>query len=587
MTANGGVPDRKYQHAIAKTMSSTPAAVAAATTNRHPLLSMSMRPLTAFGRVVRGAARCRSVALLNVTIRPYSQSTIDARTGPRLAKSMDPIIALHINLPNKRSRRLQQAIHAQLRTAVLDGRLKPGVRVPASRVLARALGVARITVIAAYDLLVAEGYFVVRRGAGTFVASSAKVVETTVPATARRQTALPRRRWFGPHARPDIRPVYANPLPRPPIDFTVGAPDVRQIRYDIWNRFAGRAMRTHCRNGDAYGDVRGSLNLREAIASHVSSSRAVAASANTIVVTSGAQQAIALLAQVFVDPSRTTVAIEDPGYPPAFEAFASVGAKMVGVPIDPEGIVVDRIPSNARIVYVTPSHQFPLGVVMSAQRRAALLDFAATHDAIIIEDDYDSEFRFSGRPLDALQTMDRQQRVFYVGTFSKSLLPSARLGFVVAPPWACDAIIAAKHRADWHTNLIAQEALAHFIAQGYLLRHIRRMSRVYTARRTLLLATLERDFAPWLRPIPSQAGLHIAAMTAPHIGAKALVEAGKSVGVGIIEVRSGSHEQPVPSCVLFGFGRTDESEIAAGLSALRRAPAFAKFSRWRSTRTTN
>lgn len=493
-------------------------------------------------------------------------------------KAMDPAIAFDITLPRQGSRRRQQTIHAHLRAAVLDGRLQPGVRVPASRALAASLGVARITVIAAYDLLVAEGYFVVRRGAGTFVADLARAGDASTRA-ARRGAAEARRPALGPLARRDIRPVYANPRPRPAIDFTVGAPDVRQVRYDVWNRFAARAMRAHCRNGEDYADVRGSPSLRGAIALHVSSSRAVAASAETIVVTSGAQQAIALLAQVFVDPGRTTVAIEDPGYPPAFEAFAGAGARMACVPVDPEGIVVERIPAEAKVVYVTPSHQFPLGVVMSAKRRAALLDFAAAHEAIIVEDDYDSEFRFGGRPLDALQTMDRQQRVFYVGTFSKCLLPSARLGFVVAPPWAYDALVASKHRADWHSNLIAQEALASFIAEGYLLRHVRRMHRVYAARRSVLLSTLERDFGPWLRPIPSQAGLHIAAMTAPRIGARALVDAGKAVGVGLVDVRSTVHAELAASCVLFGFGRTDEAEIVAGLAALRRSRPFSRSSR--------
>lgn len=478
---------------------------------------------------------------------------------------MDPAIGFDITLPPRGSRRRQRAIHAQLRAAVLDGRLQPGVRLPASRALAQALGVARITVVAAYDLLVAEGYLVVRPGAGTFVteAPAARARPAPSPASAQRHPS------FSALARPDIRPVYASPRPRPPIDFTVGAPDIRQIRFDVWNRFAARAMRAHCRRGEDYGDVRGSARLRAAIVQHVSLSRAVAASDETVIVTCGAQQAITLVAQVFVDPGRSTVAYEDPGYPPAIEAFAAAGARMVGVPVDTDGIVVERIPRDAKIVYVTPSHQFPLGVVMTRRRRAALLDFAASHDAIVVEDDYDADFRFSGRPLDALQTMDRHQRVFYVGTFSKSLLPSVRLGFVVAPPWAVDTLIAAKHRADWHTNLVAQEALASFIGEGHLLRHVRRMQRVYAARRSVLLSTLERDFGSWLRPIPSQAGLHVAAMTAPGIGAARLIEAAREAGVGLIDVRADVQKDLASSCVLFGFGRTDEADIVAGLGRLR------------------
>jgi GntR family transcriptional regulator / MocR family aminotransferase len=481
-------------------------------------------------------------------------------------ETSDPSIGFDIALPRKGSRRRQHAIHAHLRTAVLDGRLKPGIRLPASRALAKALGVARITVVAAYDMLVAEGYFVARHGAGTFVADlgEARSSVAITGAVTERQPA------FSPLARPDIRPVYASERPRPAIDFTIGAPDVRQIRFDLWNRSAARAMRLYCRRGEDYDDVRGSSNLRRAIAGHVSFSRAVAASNDTIVVTSGAQQAITLLAQAFVDPGKTTVAIEDPGYPPAFEAFAAAGANLVNVPVDPEGLVVERIPPDAKVVYVTPSHQFPLGVVLSKRRRAALLEFAAAHDAIIVEDDYDSEFRFCGRPLDALQTMDRHQRVFYVGTFSKSLFPSARLGFVVAPPWAVDTLIAAKHRADWHTNLIAQEALASFIAEGHLVRHVRRMHRVYASRRSLLLSTLNKDFDPWLRAIPSEAGLHLAAMIAPGLSASGLAKAAKALDVGIYEVRSTAQVALAKSCVLFGFGRTDEPDISTALTRLHR-----------------
>lgn len=476
----------------------------------------------------------------------------------------DPLIGFDITLPRLGSRRRHHAIHAQLRQAVLDGRLKPGVRVPASRALAQALGVARITVVAAYELLVAEGYCVARHGAGTFVADLP--ARETEPPTAHAHRPSP----FSRLARPDIRPVYACSPPPPEIDFTIGTPDVRELRFDIWNRFAARAMRDYCRRGAAYGDPQGSVALRRAISGHVSFSRAVAATEDTVVVTSGAQQAIALLAHLFVEPGRTIVAMEDPGYPPAYEAFAAAGARVVNVPVDPEGLVVEQIPRDAGLVYVTPSHQFPLGMVMSKRRRAALLAFAAHHNAVIVEDDYDSDFRFSGRPLDALQTMDRHERVFYVGTFSKSLFPGVRLGFIVAPTWAVDTLVAAKHRADWHTDLIAQEALAGFIGEGHLVRHLRRMHRVYASRREMLLSAMEKELHPWLRAIPSEAGLHMAAMTAPGFDALRIAEAAKAVGVGIYEVRSSQQSAIARSCLLLGFGRTNESAIENAVLRLRK-----------------
>jgi GntR family transcriptional regulator/MocR family aminotransferase len=478
-------------------------------------------------------------------------------------KTIDPPLGLDIALPRSGSRRRQQAIHAQLRQAVLDGRLKAGLRLPASRALAQSLGVARITVVAAYDMLVAEGYLVARRGAGTFVAETR--AQESAPAPRMRAHRPPP---FSPLARPDIRPVYASEGPRPEIDFTIGVPDVRELRFDVWNRLASRAMRQYCRQGSAYGDPQGSSLLRRAISEHVSFSRAVAATEDTVVVTSGAQQAIALLAHLFVEPGRTTVAIEDPGYPPARVAFAAAGAKLADVPVDPEGLVVARIPHDARLIYVTPSHQFPLGMVMTKRRRVALLDFAARHDAVIVEDDYDSDFRFSGRPLDALQTVDRHQRVFYVGTFSKSLFPGLRLGFIVAPPWAVDALVAAKHRADWHGDLIAQETLAAFISEGHLLRHLRRMRRVYASRREALLAAL-KGLDPWLRAITSEAGLHLAAMSAPGLDAARFGQAARAVGVGIYPVRSDAAASAAQPYVLFGFGRTEASAIGPAIGRLR------------------
>jgi GntR family transcriptional regulator/MocR family aminotransferase len=457
---------------------------------------------------------------------------------------------------------------------VLEGRLKPGLKVPASRALATALGVARITVVTAYDMLVAEGYFVVRAGAGTFVAE-APLARAATPTLRLEAPAQPA---FSKLARPSIGPMYGSPPPRPVIDFAIGLPDVRQLRFDAWNRFAARAMRLYCRRNEGYDYVEGSPRLREAIGSHVSFSRAVAANKDNIIVTAGAQQAFSLLADAFVDPGQTTVAIEDPGYPLALEAFAAAGARVVGVPIDPEGLVVESIPKEAKIIYVTPSHQFPLGVVMSRRRRAELLEFALAHDAIIVEDDYDSEFRYSGRPLDALQTMDQHQRVFYVGTYSKCLFPAARMGFVVTPHWALGALIAAKQRADWHTNLLTQETLASFIQEGFLVRHVKRMKKVYAGRRELLLSILDKDFKPWLRAIPSDAGLHLTAMTAPEFSGVDLAKSARALGIGIYEVWPSAETPSADSCVLFGYGNIEEMEIRKALGSLKRLFSSGKLS---------
>lgn len=499
-------------------------------------------------------------------------------------KSIEPLIGIALTLPDRASGRLQHAVHEQLRAGILDGRLRPGLRLPSSRDLARSLGVARITVVTAYERLLAEDYVVVRRGAGTFVADW--VGRAAAPASAGDPVVhAPFNRFVCQDVPPDFPGEKSHPAGRqgigprgaasstvrPSITFEVGTPDVRELRSDIWNRLSGRALRALCREGDGYGPSQGVPALRDAIAHHVSFSRAVSAAAGNIVVTAGAQQAFALLAQIFVTPGETVAAFEDPGYAPATAAFASAGAKIVHVPVDPEGIVVDQIPPSARLIYVTPSHQFPLGVVMSARRRAALLEFARSHDAIVIEDDYDSEFRFSGRPLDALQTLDRAQRVFYVGTFSKSLFPSLRIGFVVAPPWAAGALAAAKHRMDWHVPTLAQETLAAFMAQGHLARHVRRLRPIYAGRRALITDLLRRDLDEWLRPIHGDAGLHLAAMLRPGLKAVDVAREALEMGVGVYPIRHASASASGPEGLALGYGALTEADIRRGLGALGKA----------------
>src|SRR5690349_3441594 len=433
---------------------------------------------------------------------------------------MDPVFEFPLVLPARDSRGLLRALHAELRAAILDGRLKPGLRLPSTRKLAEVYRLSRNTAVAAYDLLVSEGYVVARRGSGVYVADALarRSEPAPEPADARHERRLVA------HWRDPPPTFVVPPEPPPRYDFALGIPDATLFPFATWRRLASRAVRALAKTRAPYAPSRGQPELRESIARHVSFARAVACAADDIVVTSGAQQAFDLIARILVTPGRTVVAIENPGYPPARMAFAAHGAKIVPVRVDAEGLVVEKIPREARIVYVTPSHQFPLGCAMSARRRAALLDFAAANGAVVVEDDYDGEFRFGGRPLDALQTLDRAECVFYVGTFSKSLFPSIRLGYVVAPPWAQRALGAAKQSADWHCAVLEQEALAAFINEGHLARHVRKMREIYGARRKTLLDALTTHFEPWLTPLASAAGLHLSATAAPSVDVDSLVE---------------------------------------------------------------
>lgn len=481
---------------------------------------------------------------------------------------MEPLFELAIRLPGAGSRDLLREVHRQLRAAILDGRLQPGARLPATRALAQRLGVSRNTMLAAYDLLLSEGYLLARPGAGTYVADTVpqsrrgRVVKSTTP---RRDPRLVPLNVPGADLAPTLQPQPSRD------DFRVGLPDAGAFPFDIWRRLSDRALRRIAREPADYADPQGQAALREAIARHVSFTRAVGCTADDIVVTAGAQQAFGLLARILVVPGRTVVAVEQLFYPSLREALTAAGAKVVTVPVDAEGLCVERLPPEVRVICVTPSHQFPTGVVMSPQRRAALLAFARARNAVVIEDDYDSEFRFAGRPLDALQTLDRAESVCYVGTFSKSLFPALRLGFVVAPPWARASLVRARELADWHGPVLGQEALAAFIAEGHLARHIRKMRKVYGARRTALLEALARHGAGRLDVIPSDAGLHLSAWLRTGTRDHTVVARAAAAGITLPPLSRFAPDPQAPGApngLAFGYGLVGESQIDGAIRRL-------------------
>ncbi|MES2106455.1 MAG: PLP-dependent aminotransferase family protein [Pseudomonadota bacterium] len=486
---------------------------------------------------------------------------------------MEPIFELALSLPGKDSRNLLRALHSQLRAAILDGRLQPGLRLPPTRVLAAMYGVSRNTAVASYDLLLGEGYLEARPGAGTYVAQV-----STRPQPVRKAGAAVLPGGHEQHLNEYWRNLPARiqtGAEAPPLfDFQLGSPDQRYFAFDVWRRLSARSLHSLSKTRSGYDGPQGRPALRDAIAAHVSLTRAVACSAQDILVTSGAQQAFDLLARILVTAGKTVVAVEDPGYPPLRATLAAAGAKIVPVPVDAEGLMVERLPKNARIICVTPSHQFPLGVAMSARRRAALLEHAQKHGALIIEDDYDSEFRYGGRPLDALQTLDRADSVFYVGTFSKSLFPALRLGFVVAPAWAQAALAAARECSDWHGNVLAQDTLAAFMAEGHLARHVRKMRQVYHRRRQLLLEALQTGFGGQLQAIPSAAGLHLAALALPQAEDRLrdVVHLARQQGVSVNALsRYCLLKRPAQAGLVFGYGGIDEAAIPPAMLILRAA----------------
>jgi GntR family transcriptional regulator/MocR family aminotransferase len=296
--------------------------------------------------------------------------------------------------------------------------------------------------------------------------------------------------------------------------------------------------------------------LRRAIAEHVGLTRAVACNAEDVVVTAGAQQAFDLIARTLVIPGETVVAVEDPGYPPMRVPFAWAGARIVPVRVDAEGRVVDEIPADARIVCVCPSHQFPLGMPMSPRRREALLSFARETGAAIVEDDYDGEFRYEGSPLDALRGAASSNHVFYVGSFSKCMFPAIRLGFLVAPGWALTALIAAKNSSDWHCPVPIQAAVAEFIRDGHLTRHIRRARRIYRDRREQLLVLLGQ-LRDTLSVVQSFYGMHLTAIAHKDVDCDALSFALSQRGIMIHSLSRYFLRAEGRNGFVFGYGAAD------------------------------
>ena len=469
---------------------------------------------------------------------------------------------LHVSLDGPGDPTRVARIYRALREAVLDGRLAPGDRVPATRDLARQLGAARGTVTAAYDRLTAEGFLETRPGSGTYVAEVSLNVRPGEGRRARPGAVRALPIW-------DTRPESPSTRRRRLHDLSIGLPDPALFPLEIWRRLVSAQLRRSRLEEATYGS-RGSFRLRSEIARFLGLSRSVVAAADDVVVTAGAQQAIDLVARVLVAP-RSVVAVEDPGYAVVHRLLETHRAVVRGVPVDAEGLVVDALPHDARLVYVTPSHQFPTGVAMSLGRRVALLRWAVEHDAVILEDDYDSEFRFADQPVEPLQSLDRDGRVIYVGTFSKSLLPALRTGFLVPPRSLTPALREAKRVTTWEGDLTTQGALAEFLAEGHHAAHVRRAAKVYRERRRLVLTALHR-LDDVLEVMPSVAGLHVCALFRDESADdREMTARAAARGVRVDALSERYRDQTPRPGLAVGFGGIDAEALPDALRRLEEA----------------
>jgi GntR family transcriptional regulator/MocR family aminotransferase len=465
-----------------------------------------------------------------------------------------PNILAHLPLDRRSRSPLHKQVYEGVRRAILNGSLRPGQQLPSTRALAVDLQVSRLPVLAAYDQLLHEGYLDGRVGSGTFV-------RATLPDDLLHSFPAARR---GPHATPRPRDDGGR---RP---FRASAPALDHFPRAQWARLVARHAHAMTPELMAYGDPAGLGSLRAAIAEHLRTARAVRCEAEHVLIVSGSQAALRLCASVFLTRGDR-VAVEEPGYPGARIALTASGAELAPVAVDEDGIDVDALNAlgaRVRAAYVTPSHQYPLGVSMTAARRLALLEWAERRGAWVIEDDYDSEYRYVSRPLGALQGMDAHGRVVYIGTFSKAIFPALRVGYLVVPPPLWNDFLVAREAFDVFPSTLYQLALEDFIRQGHFARHLRRMRSLYATRRDALLAGVERHCRGLLNIYNSDAGLHAATILRAGIDDVEAVRLLSQRGLTATALSSCYAGSAWRSGLLLGFGGWDARRIADATRAL-------------------
>lgn len=486
-------------------------------------------------------------------------------------------IPLLLDIDPERSEPLYRQIYTGLREAILTGRVEPGTRIPSTRTLAQEMGLARNTVTQAFQQLVAEGFLESRVGSGTRVTEGVGADLLGERSEVREDRTSPRgpRRMSERGARIGriLTPTPASLSTRYTPAFQPGLPALDRFPMKTWARLAGRRWRKARPSDLNYSDGRGHPRLREAIAGYVGAARGVNCKPDQVLVVSGSQAALDLVARVLTDPGDAAW-VEEPGYPGARSALAAAGARLVPVPVDEEGLDVAagrRLAREARVVCVSPSHQFPLGVTMTLARRLELLRWSVRAGAWVVEDDYDSEYRYAGRPLMALQGLDQDRRVIYIGTFSKTLFPSLRLGYIVLPPDLVDTFLAARSLVDQQTPTVNELVLADFIDEGHFARHVRRMCSIYEERRDALIDAVDSELAGGLDLVPADTGLHLVGWLPDRCEDIAVFRAAGERGVRVLPLSILYDRPPERAGLALGYGAVPPESSPEAVRRLARA----------------
>jgi len=474
-------------------------------------------------------------------------------------------------------------LYGALRDAILRGQISPGTRLPSSRDLASTLRISRNTVTAAFEQLVAEGYLESRVGDGTYISSA--LPEELLHVQSKREPIEANKKTSPIHLSERHRLIAQTPMggtadEHAPRAFRTGIPALDAFPHALWARLVARRWRSPAPELLTYGEATGYRPLRQAIAHYLRAARGVHCTVEQVMITAGSQHALDLIAHVLLDPGDA-VWIEDPGYRGARAALLGASAQLIPVALDGEGLSVEagrRVCATARMAYVTPSHQYPTGVTMSVARRLALLEWAHTANAWILEDDYDSEYRYHGHPLAALQGLDRegaQNRVLYTGTFSKVLFPGLRLGYLVAPPPLIAVFTEALYRAHRYLSVFDQAVLADFITEGHFARHIRRMRILYAQRQQVLVHAIQHELSDYMTVDPAPAGLHLVGWLRDgledNLEDSMVAAAAEKEGLEVAPISGYSLQPPARGGLVLGYAMLNEGEIHAGIKRLKRA----------------
>jgi GntR family transcriptional regulator/MocR family aminotransferase len=494
--------------------------------------------------------------------RRADYNILPARPG----RLKDPLSVPFVIPLLNRDEPLVRQIYICLRQAILQGALSRHERLPSTRELAEQLAVSRTVVVLAYEQLLAEGFVQGRAGSGTYVAEGLGETRSSVRRERHADIRLSR---FGSSLQSAGSRVN---VPRKPAtslryDFAYGRSDVEIFPFETWRRMLSRRARKVAVRELDYGSPGGSIALREALSIHLRRSRAVICDPSQVIVVNGSQQALDLVARVLIERGDRVV-LENPCYQGTREVLRAAAARVLPVPVDRDGLNPAHLPERVRMAFVTPSHQFPTGGILPLARRIALLDWASRNGAVLVEDDYDGEFRYQEQPLESLQGLDTEGRVIYTGTFSRTIFSALRIGYLVVPKSLVAVFTSAKWLCDRHTATLEQETLAEFITSGLYERHLRRVRRRNTARRDALLDAIDKHLGDRVEVTGYGAGAHVALWPAARISENAVVERAASRDVGVYGISPYFSGQPSRRGLLLGYSRMKEADIREGIRRL-------------------